>query len=101
VATGKHTGREWASGENELPNAVERAHRRHEHWLRTGEWPLMRALAMMGRFGWMVVVPILLGAFLGRWLDRMFNSGVTWSAALIFVGAVSGFWAVWKMMNAE
>ena len=88
-------------GEQQLEEAVERARRRHEHWLKTGEWPLGRALAMMGRFGWTIVVPILLGAFLGRWLDHIFNTGVTWSAALVMAGACAGFWAVWKGMNSE
>ena len=32
-----------------------------QYWLRTGEWPIGRALAMMGRFGWSIVTPILLG----------------------------------------
>lgn len=87
--------------ERELEEAAERAHHRREHWLRTGEWPLGRALAMMGRFGWSIVAPILLGAFVGRWLDRTFNTGVFWSAALVFAGAAAGFWAVWKRMNTE
>ena len=88
-------------GERELEEAVERAARRHEHWLRAGEWPLGRSLAMMGRFGWTIVVPMLLGAFVGRWLDRTFNSGVFWSATLLFAGAAYGFWAVWKRMDRE
>ncbi|HTQ23679.1 MAG TPA: AtpZ/AtpI family protein [Candidatus Binataceae bacterium] len=87
--------------EDELEEAVERAHRRREHWLRAGEWPLGRSLAMMGRFGWTMVTPILLGAFAGRWLDRTFNSGVFWSATLVFSGAAFGFWAMWKRMNSE
>ncbi len=56
---------------------------------------------MMGRFGWTIVAPILLGAFVGRWLDRMFGSGVFWSAALVFLGAAVGFWGVWKRMSNE
>ena len=87
--------------QRELEEAAERAHLRREHWLRTGEWPLGRALAMMGRFGWTIVAPILLGAFIGRWLDRTFDTGVFWSAALVFAGAAAGFWAVWKRMNTE
>jgi len=101
VTPNKPDGREWKGEERELPEAVERAQRRREHWLRTGEWPLGRALGMMGRFGWTIVGPILLGAFVGRWLDRAFNTGVFWSAALVFAGAAAGFWAVWKRMNSE
>jgi ATP synthase protein I len=87
--------------EQELEEAVERARLRREHWLRTGEWPLGRALTMMGRFGWTIVAPILLGAFVGRWLDRTFHTGVMWSAALLLAGAAVGFWAVWKAMHSE
>jgi ATP synthase protein I len=87
--------------ERELEEVVERARRRRDHWLRNGEWPMGRALAMMGRFGWTIVTPILLGAFAGRWLDRTFNTGVLWSAALVFLGAAAGFWAVWKRMNTD
>jgi len=85
----------------DLEEAVERAQSRREHWLSSGEWPLGRALAMMGRFGWTIVGPILLGAFVGRWLDRTFGTGVFWSAALVFAGAAAGFWAVWNRMNIE
>jgi len=88
-----------AAEEHELEKAVTRAQGRTEHWLRTGEWPLGRALAMMGRFGWTIVAPMLLGAFAGRWLDRRFNSGVFWSAALLFLGAAAGYWGMWKRMN--
>jgi len=102
VVTGKEPNdRGERREERELQEAVERAHRRREHWLRTGEWPLARALAMMGRFGWTIVAPILLGAFVGRWLDRTFNTGVFWSAGLVFAGAAVGFWGVWKAMNSE
>src|ERR1700674_4275908 len=62
VATGPdHGDRELTAEERELEQAVERAHRRSEHWQRTGEWPMGRALAMMGRFGWTIVAPILIG----------------------------------------
>ncbi len=89
------------SAERELEHAVDRARGRREQWERTGEWPLARALGMMGRFGWTMVAPILLGAFAGRWLDRTFNTGVFWSAALVFLGAAAGFAAVWRRMHGE
>ncbi len=89
------------SAERELEHAVNRMRSRREEWERTGEWPVARALGMMGRFGWTIVAPILLGAFVGRWLDRTFDTGVFWSAALVFLGAAIGFAAVWKRMHAE
>jgi ATP synthase protein I len=109
VVNGKEPDdRERMREEQEMGEAGERAHPRREHWVQTVGWPNGRpltmiggALAMMGRFGWTIVGPILLGAFVGRWLDRTFNSGVFWSAALVFAGAALGFWAVWKRMNSE
>lgn len=86
--------------EQKLEQAAERAQDRREQWEKTGEWPIARSLAMMGRFGWTIVVPMVLGALIGRWLDRTFDSGVFWSATLVFVGAVLGFQAVWKRMHS-
>lgn len=102
MATGSdHGDHELTAEERELEQAVVRARRRSEYWRRTGEWPMGRALAMMGRFGWTIVAPILMGVFVGRWLDRTFNSGVFWTAALVLLGATVGFWAVWTRMNSE
>jgi ATP synthase protein I len=102
MATDKQTNRDgWTRKERALEEAIERAERRREHWIRKGEWPVGRALAMMGRFGGTIVAPLLLGAFTGRWLDKTFHTGVFWSAALVFAGAAAGFWAVWTSMNNE
>lgn len=97
----KNSGKPLNGSERELERAVDRTRSRREEWERTGEWPVARALAMMGRFGWTIVVPMLLGAFFGRWLDSIFDSGVFWSAALVFLGAVIGFVAVWKRMHTD
>jgi ATP synthase protein I len=87
--------------DRKLQDAVVRAHERQKHWLRTGEWPLGHALAMMGKFGWTIVAPILLGAFVGRWLDRTFDTGVFWSASMVMLGAAAGFWIVWGNLRAN
>jgi|SRR5579875_957166 ATP synthase protein I len=87
--------------ERRLAHAAKRAQRRREYWERTGELPLGRALGMMGRFGWTIVGPALLGIFIGRWLDRIFHSGVFWSATLLFVGVAAGFYMTWKRMHLE
>jgi len=85
----------------QLERVVEQVRQRREYWDRTGELPLGRALGMMGRFGWTIVGPTILGAFIGRWLDGHFHSGVFWSATLVFAGVTAGFYMVWKRMNAE
>lgn len=56
-------------------------------------------LGQIGVLGWMMVLPILLGLLLGRWLDRLAGSGVLFSAALLLLGAVIGFWSGWKWIH--
>lgn len=53
----------------------------------------------IGVLGWMIVVPALLALFLGRWLDHRMGSGIFFSAPLLMIGAVVGFWSAWKWMH--
>ena len=43
-------------------------------------------LGMMGLIGWSVVVPTLLGAALGIWLDKHYPGTHSWTLALLVVG---------------
>ncbi len=73
---------------------------RHGRWLRDGEPSVGRRLAQIGVLGWIVVVPMLLGLFAGRWLDHRFNSGLFCSAPLLILGAALGCWSAWKWMQS-
>jgi len=90
-----------AEEEQKLARAVDRVRSRRDYWERTGEMPLGRALGMIGKFGWAIVGPSLLGAFAGRWLDRTLGTGVFWSATLVLLGVAVGFYMVWKGMHAQ
>lgn len=72
---------------------------RHRRWLRDGEPSVARHLAQIGVLGWMVVVPMLLGVFAGRWLDDRLHTGLFWTAPLLMVGAALGCWSAWKWMK--
>ena len=61
---------------------------RHGHWLRDGV------------LGWMIVIPMLIGVFAGRWLDHRFNSGLFYTAPLLMLGAALGCWSAWKWMQS-
>jgi ATP synthase protein I len=79
-----------------------RLHReRRARWLREGDMSVGRRLAQIGVLGWIIVSPMLLGLFLGRWLDTHFGSGLFWTAPLLMVGLFFGGWAAWKWMNAS
>ena len=52
-------------------------------------------LGMMGLVGWSVVVPTLLGAALGLWLDNHHPSKHAWTLALMVVGLAIGCVNAW------
>ncbi len=56
---------------------------------------------MIGTLGWTVVVPALLGVFVGRWLDRRFGTGVFWSLGLLVAGLAFGCSLAWKRIHSE
>jgi ATP synthase protein I len=73
---------------------------RHARWLREGEPSVARRLAQIGVLGWIMVTPMLLGVFAGRWLDRTFGSGIFWTAPLLIAGVALGAWSAWKWMQS-
>ncbi len=62
---------------------------------------IWRGLGLVGSVGWMVVVPALLGAFLGRWIDRRAGSGIFWTLSLLFMGLALGCTSAWRHANQE
>ncbi len=56
-------------------------------------------LGQMGVLGWSIVVPTLLGLFIGRWLDRTFMTNVFFSATFLMIGVSIGFWSAWRWMH--
>jgi ATP synthase protein I len=58
-------------------------------------------LGMMGLIGWSVVLPTLLGAALGLWLDRRFPGGRSWTLALLVGGLAIGCLNAWQWVSKE
>ena len=58
-------------------------------------------LGMMGLVGWSVVVPTLLGAALGLWLDEHHPGTHSWTLALLVAGLVVGCWNAWHWVAQE
>jgi ATP synthase protein I len=58
-------------------------------------------LGMMGLIGWSVVVPTLLGAALGLWLDRQYPGRLAWTLALLVAGLAIGCWNAWQWVAKE
>lgn len=72
---------------------------RYRAWQRAGEPAVGRQLAQIGVLGWIIVTPMLIGLFLGRWLDTSLRMGIFWSAALLFVGTALGCWSAWRWIH--
>jgi ATP synthase protein I len=66
---------------------------------REGDPSVARRLAQIGVLGWIIVTPMLIGVFAGRWLDRTFNSGLFCTAPLLLLGAALGCWSAWRWMQ--
>jgi len=58
-------------------------------------------LGMMGLVGWSVVVPTLLGAALGIWLDKHHPGQHPWTLALLVVGLAVGCLNAWHWIAKE
>ena len=74
---------------------------RHKRAQEEGEPSAARRLGQIGVLGWIVIVPMLLGMFAGRWLDAYFQSGVFCTAPLLMLGATLGCWSAWKWMQSQ
>jgi ATP synthase protein I len=52
-------------------------------------------LASSVSVGWLVVIPAFGGAYLGRYLDKRFNTGGFWTLSLMVAGMVAGIFWIW------
>ena len=84
-----------------LDEAVRLRRERRARGRREGERAIWQNLAMIGALGWTIVVPTLIGIFAGRWLDRLFGSGIFWTLGLLVLGLALGCWLAWQRMHRE
>ena len=56
---------------------------------------------MMGLIGWSVVVPTLLGAALGIWLDKRHSGEHSWTLARMIAGLAIGCLNAWLWVAKE
>ena len=93
------------SGPQREPDHMARAARDAAHREARGraqpEPSLGSRLGQIGILGWTIVLPTLAGLAIGRGLDRLFRSGVFFSAPLLMIGAAAGLWFAWKWMHRQ
>lgn len=84
-----------------LLRSVRRRRTHYNDWLRQGEPSLGRYLAQVGALGWAIVIPALLGVFLGRWIDQRLGTGIFWTGPLLLAGLGLGCWSAWQWMHGR
>jgi ATP synthase protein I len=88
-------------GSHVLERTVRQAVHRDQKAQDVPEPSLGARLGQIGILGWMVVIPALLGLWLGHWLDRRFDTGVFFAAPLLMAGAAIGLWLAWRWMHHQ
>jgi len=58
-------------------------------------------LGMMGLIGWSVVIPTLLGAALGIWLDNRYPGIHSWTLMMLLIGLIVGCVNAWHWVSKE
>jgi ATP synthase protein I len=60
-----------------------------------GEKSFWHYTAILGVGGWLFVLPVVAGAYLGRFLDRRVHAGISWTITCILLGLALGLYNVW------
>jgi ATP synthase protein I len=82
-----------------LRRSIERQAKRMEQAERDRS-TLLSQTAFLGVLALLLVVPIILGAYLGRWLDTLSEDySIHWTIGLIVVGVMVGIFNVYLFMR--
>ncbi len=58
-------------------------------------------LGVVGSLGWLIVVPTLVGAAAGLWLDSHFPQTISQALALMLAGLLVGCFNAWRWVEQE
>ena len=50
---------------------------------------------------WMTVAPIILGLFLGQYLDRKYPKGFSWTLSMLILGIFLAFYNLYQFFDKE
>ncbi|MBK8517087.1 MAG: AtpZ/AtpI family protein [Saprospiraceae bacterium] len=86
---------------NEFSKEVEKKAQRKLKAMHNDNRSVWFGLGMMGIVGWTIVVPTLLGALLGIWLDRKYPQTFSWTLTLLIIGLGVGCMIAWRWVTKE
>ncbi len=87
--------------EDEFESSVRRERARIERGRAQGHGSFWRYLGLIGVVGWSVVVPTVVGALVGLWLDERYGTGYRLTLGLIVFGLAMGCLNAWRMITRE
>jgi ATP synthase protein I len=57
---------------------------------------------LLGAGGWLFAIPVVGGAYLGKYLDSRFGGkGISWTITFLVLGIVFGVYNVWRFFTRE
>lgn len=62
---------------------------------------MYKNLALVSQVGLNILIPILLGIYAGRYLDKKFNKDMIFTMVLLIIGAMSGFMNLFKLVDRQ
>lgn len=57
-----------------------------------------RYATVIGVGGWLFALPVVAGAYLGRFLDRKAAGGTSWTVTCILLGVAAGAYNLWYFL---
>jgi ATP synthase protein I len=78
-----------------LAERVERYKRREDRAREESSGSVWRTIGRVGALGWLIALPLVLGAFLGHMLDERMGSGITWALGGMALGLAAGLYFLW------
>ena len=51
--------------------------------------------SMLGMGGWLFAIPVVAGAYFGRYLDRIHASDTSWTITFMILGIAAGIFNIW------
>jgi len=87
--------------EDEFEVRVRRQRERIEKGRAERQESFWNYLGLFGVVGWSVIIPMVIGVLLGRWMDHSFGTVYRWTLGLLIMGLVIGCLNAWRIVNKD
>jgi ATP synthase protein I len=84
-----------------IPAIIAAKAKRKLHAKHGADGSIWLGLGMMGLIGWSIIIPTLLGAATGIWLDGHYPTQFSWALALLMAGLTLGCFNAWHWVAKE